>query len=678
MGEVRRSVTFGLLAGLLCWAGQGVGPGGGEVTATSSSTPTYVSSPRPAVERSVRPEIVIPARLARGMVSKTQEAAPLRSLPAGPLSTSGRREGVDSLPAGPSAISAGSERNAGDLSAPGSTPSAEEVTSFPLMSEEQQDAWDPSDQAVEPPDTQVGVGPADLVEFDNNLGSIWSKGGALIQEFDLNSFFDVPDGYFFSSPRLFYDALSGRWYAAGMADSVTSQGNTAGSQIYVAVSDSSDPTLEWEVYTVSGNTSGILDASPMLGISSDQVVVSWNDFTSAGAFAGAEIWVLQELEMLTASSAVDETGFGPYSDAFSFVPAQSLSATAAEWVTYDDADCSGGGGPACNNGAPALGLLDITGTPEAGDVSWTEDDPTVAESYSPPDPQQAGTATTDDGALDTRLQSAVWQDGVLWTSGEDGCTPSGESQERDCLRLDEVSTSGAEPSVLQDFDAAESDADLYDPAVTMDGSGDLYVSYTASSSEMYPSAVAADQPVGASPDTLDPGFLVEGGSSDYTCSGGQLWGYYSGAAPDPAHPSDVWVAGEYAGSPSDCQWGTAAAEFSTTPAGEAPWELANSVDSNSGVNDELASVTCASVSDCWAVGDYANSDGLQSLIEQYTGSTWSVVPTASVSGAVSRASWGDLRDRRRLLGRRPVHDRGRQVCACGARHRKWMGLRGHP
>ena len=576
----------------------------------------------------------MPNRLAAGpsgtIVNGAAVAAPLETLPAGPFPSSGRRQGVASMTAAPAAAG-DSPLKAGNAT-PGATPTAAEVASFPLESEQQQVAWGGEDQAVEPADTQVAVGPTDLVEFAGSLGSVWSETGSLTDEFDLYSFFSVPSGYHFSDPRLLYDQISGRWFASGSAVSLTSSGATAGSEVYAAVSSGSDPTGAWNVYVVNSNTDGIYDNEPTLGISSDTVVVSWNDFNSDEAFTGSETWVLQESELLADNSSVSEWGFGPDTALFSVVPAQSLSSTTTEWVAYNESDCSGGTTSVCNTGSPTLGVAAITGTPEAGDVTWTGYGPSIAESFAPPDPDQPGTATTDDLALDPRLLSAVWQDGVLWTSGDDGCTPAGDTQERDCLRLDQVSTTGATPSVLQDFDPAEVGTDLYDPAVTMDGSSDLYVSYTASSSSMYPSAVAADQPLGASADTLDPGVLVESGSSDYTCSGGQTWGYYSSAAPDPSNPSDVWLAVEYAGSPSDCDWGTATAEF--TVLSVPPWQQVTSAQASGTMDDALQSVSCVSPSDCWAVGSAGPSGGGDdvSLAEQDSGSGWQVVATPAPTG----------------------------------------------
>lgn len=104
-----------------------------------------------------------------------------------------------------------------------------------------------------PPDPQIAAGPAIsgspscsagcLMELVNDVGTLWSKSGQLQNSFDLNSFFKVPSGQTYSDPRVIFDAPSGRWFASGL--SFTS---LYGSQIYVAVSSTGDPSGAWAVY----------------------------------------------------------------------------------------------------------------------------------------------------------------------------------------------------------------------------------------------------------------------------------------------------------------------------------------------------------------------------------------------------------------------------------------------
>ncbi len=83
-----------------------------------------------------------------------------------------------------------------------------------------------------------------------------------------------------------------------------------------------------------------------------------------------------------------------------------------------------------------------------------------------------------------------------------------------------------------------------------------------------------------------------------------------------ASASDCFAVGYYAGSSGNQtlieQWdGTA-------------WSIATSPNNGTSTN-QLSSVTCASASDCFAVGYYTGSSGFQTLIEQWDGTAWSVV-----------------------------------------------------
>src|SRR5207248_1382828 len=152
--------------------------------------------------------------------------------------------------------------------------------------------------------------------------------------------------------------------------------------------------------------------------------------------------------------------------------------------------------------------------------------------------------------------------GILWTGGNTGCVPNGDTTERACLRLFQVDTAPATPVLLQDFDVGVPGADLYYPAVGLDGAGNLFAAFSESSSSLYASAATTAQmttdPVGSTGAIQ----LVERGLGSYNCGGAcgggpMRWGDYSAVALDPVDPTSVWVAAEYAPSsqnPGD--WGT--------------------------------------------------------------------------------------------------------------------------
>jgi hypothetical protein len=399
-----------------------------------------------------------------------------------------------------------------------------------------------------PPDTQVAVGPVYVGEAVNSAVVYWSRTGTRVGQADLNPFFGVPAGYEFSDPRLAYDALASRWLLSGFASD-----RAFDSIVYVAISDTSDPTQPWSVYQVTARA-GVLTDQPKIGFNSDKVVIAWDDYANAGSnFSGQETWILQLSQMLTGNT-INIEYFAPDVTLFSVVPVLSLTATSTEYLAYNNT-CSGFDGfgtGSCTTGSSSFGLVAITGTPAQSDVAWNEADPALGETSNPPSAAQPGGSPIDTN--DDRFLSAVWQNGVLWAAANDACLVGGATQS--CLRVTEVSTvSGV---VLTDTDLGQTGADVYFPAVTLDSAGNPYVVATESSPTIDPSVVV----IGATPATAGfVGSVLWFGVGSYACSfcgaDGNRWGDYSGAAADPAHPQDVWVAGEHVTPASGDNWGTA-------------------------------------------------------------------------------------------------------------------------
>jgi hypothetical protein len=376
----------------------------------------------------------------------------------------------------------------------------------------------------------------------NSTASIWTKGGLLQSLADLNSFFAVPTGYRFSDPRLLYDALSARWIASGMSFNTLQN-----SQLYTAISRSSDPTAPWTVYTVAANTVRTLYDQPKIAASSDKVVISSVDFTCMPtcSFLGQETWVLEKADML-AGSSLRSVRYAPDPARMAIVPAQSLAPTSTEYLVYTT--------------PTSIQVVLITGTPALGNVVWTEQANASPPISPPPNAEQGG-----GGRLiqtnDERLLSAVWRNDVLWAAGNEGCTPAGDTRTRSCLRVIGVSTAGGPPPPAVDFAVAKSGAYLYFPAVMLDGSGHTFLVFSESSSTTFPSASIA-QVMGPANNAL----VLQAGLGVYNsgaCGGSvNRWGDYSGAALDPVDPTRVWVAGEYAATSTDpCNWGTVVGQF---------------------------------------------------------------------------------------------------------------------
>src|SRR4029077_539499 len=54
----------------------------------------------------------------------------------------------------------------------------------------------------------------------------------------------------------------------------------------------------------------------------------------------------------------------------------------------------------------------------------------------------------------------------------------------------------------------------------------------------------------------------------------------------------------------------------------------------------LNDVACVSASDCWAVGDYYTSSASQTLIERWDGSSWAIVSSPNTSATQFNVLYG--------------------------------------
>jgi hypothetical protein len=72
------------------------------------------------------------------------------------------------------------------------------------------------------------------------------------------------------------------------------------------------------------------------------------------------------------------------------------------------------------------------------------------------------------------------------------------------------------------------------------------------------------------------------------------------------------------------------------------WSIVASPSTSSSQANALDGVTCVSASDCWAVGtsDTGTGGDAQTLVEQYNGSAWSIVPSPDTSSSQSNTLYG--------------------------------------
>ncbi|MGH2668729.1 MAG: hypothetical protein ACRDH5_06360, partial [bacterium] len=332
----------------------------------------------------------------------------------------------------------------------------------------------------------------------------------------------------------------------------------------IGISDTSDPVGTW-----SGHFfiySDYIPDFPAPGTSSDKVAFTANVFAmtpsvnclSGAGYVGSDVIVMDWAAVLSSA----EPPFDYYvtgTDYFTPRVAVQAPATSAPLrmvvqkevagsldVVY--ATFSGLVGP--TGGGTTLSEVDLT----AANVIQNFLDPIAPR-------QPSGTVTTH---IDSRPTDAVWQNNLLTFVSTQACTPTGDTEDRDCVRVSQLDTTTGTPSLAQDFLIAHNGADSYFGGIGMSSNGGLFVVWTRSSGSAgaYPSSYGAYQLPTDAPNSISPAELLAAGQANHT---GGRWGDYVGVAQDPLDGNAVWQGNEYAS--SDGQWGTLISQLETAVAG---------------------------------------------------------------------------------------------------------------
>jgi hypothetical protein len=425
-----------------------------------------------------------------------------------------------------------------------------------------------------PPDQGLGASDKFVVQMVNLAGTIYSTSGSVRKAtFSLSDFWFLPVrggpiGIGMSDPEVVYDAIAGHWYAS-IIDTFDVN------RVNFAVSATADPTGTWFIYRVIANRGPLgvcsitcqhtLPDQPYIGYSDDKFLITANDFvidftTGTGPFIGAQVWILNKGEMLTGNRFIDLvtndasstlTTPSPVSSTntnFAIRPAQHLSSTPIAYLAENCQPAAaviiiGVCATSPSTGA-GINVYTISGTPP-GPVAVATNTVPIGPPNFPPNADQPGhpADANDLNTGDNRIESVVWQNNLLWTALNSDCTPTGDSKDRSCIRLDQIATSTVGPPMsLQDFDLAILGAYVFYGSVSLDSSNNLVVVYGESSSNIFPSLEVTGQIANATPGSLANAATIATGSALELST---RYGDYFWAATQPKTPNTFWVSGEF-------------------------------------------------------------------------------------------------------------------------------------
>jgi IPT/TIG domain len=420
---------------------------------------------------------------------------------------------------------------------------------------------------VIPPDTNGDVGTSDYVEFVNLAFAIYSKSGTrLYGPADgstlWSGFGGVCEADNDGDPVVQYDPLADRWLFSQFA-----LPNYPSGPFYqcLAVSTTSDPTGSYYRYAFKFSDTTMNDY-PKFGVWPDGYYMSVVEFDASGNYAGPGAVVFDRAKML-AGQAATAVKFDLGSSANPILPSDLDGSTPPP-----DGSPNYFGELVDTSGADALKI-------RAFHVDWTTP---ASSTFTLRDSLVPASFSTNIGFVDEPLGYTDWLDALadrpmyrfayrnlgshealvmdhtVNVSGHAG------------VRWYELRKTSGSWSIFQQGTFSPSSDSRWMGSAAMDGSGDIAVGYSASSTSLYPSiryaGRLATDPLGS----LSQGeaTMVAGTGAETDFSG--RWGDYSSMNVDPSDDCTFWYANEYFPSTSDRDWHTRIGHFKFPACGVPP------------------------------------------------------------------------------------------------------------
>jgi uncharacterized repeat protein (TIGR01451 family) len=409
-----------------------------------------------------------------------------------------------------------------------------------------------------PPDTMGAVGPDHIVEMINGDFEIFNKStGTSLEDRSLNSFWTnrVGLGPFNAGrvfdPRIIYDTASERWFATVIDDAIDNDGdgvNDVSNNLYVARSDWTDPTGDWDGLVVDADTAGVEEFHDYetLGLDADGLYSCTQDFGGGG---NETCYSLPKADLVLATpSAANLTRFQA-------TPA-GLPATAGSWQPAVDFGLSDGRAAVLGTTGTTLQRTDIFGAAGpaatlgtavaiAGDPGHTA--PPAARQPDDTDPGDA--AETIENVAPRFVGNVVELGNSLWAVH--AVQGSGVNSALRWYEINETSNSIVQTGLIND-----PNRDFHEPSISVNHHGDVVIGYTCSGPTLAASVCVSLGQTSAGVTTFEaPAILTTGAGYYYNdrctpsatnpCSERNRWGDYSATVIDPVDSCSFWTFQEY-------------------------------------------------------------------------------------------------------------------------------------
>jgi PKD repeat protein len=399
-----------------------------------------------------------------------------------------------------------------------------------------------------PPDVNGAAGPDHLMVTLNTDVRIMDKQGNEISTVGTGAFwFPFPGSAGVFDPKIIYDHFENRWVLV-----MPSSGDPATTRVMIAVSETSDPTGNWFMYSFDGDPDDVhwFDY-PDWGFNQKWVVVTGNMIEAQPVHA--VVYVINKYDLYHYSPQVDFTRF-IVEDGFSLIPAVSFDPEEEDvyMVNHAGGNVSGYGyihlrkvtGDVLDPTIEDIGLIGVP-------YPWDEWSYFNNGDFAP----QLGSEEKIN-TVDARLQNMVLRNGKLWCVHHvylPADDPTRSSMQWWNLDL--------EGNILQwgrqDDETGENFCAF--ASIAVNAMEDVMIGYGSFSPNQYASASYSFRYANDPPNALRERYQYKDGLAPYykTFGGNRnRWGDYTFTCVDPVNDLDFWTIQEYAEIPgSQDLWG---------------------------------------------------------------------------------------------------------------------------
>lgn len=392
-----------------------------------------------------------------------------------------------------------------------------------------------------PPDVHGAAGPDHLMVTLNTQTRIMDKEGNAISTVSTGSFwYPMPGAGDTFDPKIIFDPYENRWILV-----MPSSSNVQSSALFVAVSESADPTGTWYFYSFDADPDNEAWFDyPTYGFNNKWITVSGN------MFGGPSVYnVLFVIDKHDLYDGLAEAGYNRFvvENAFTVAPAYTYDPDEEDMYMVMRSGSNSGGygyiklfkltGPL---GAETVEEIGLVGIPEPWDNHAGQ-----SGNFAP---QKDSEEKINSG--DSRIQNVIFRNGKIWCVHH--VFLPADNPTRSAIQWFELLTDG---TIVQHgrVDDPSGYFHFTFPTIAVNAQEDVLIGYSSFSPDQYASCSYSFRYADDPPNTLRDRYEFKEGLAPYFKNFGasrNRWGDYSGTVVDPYDDLDFWTLQEYADLPA--------------------------------------------------------------------------------------------------------------------------------